>query len=135
MTGVALLAQGVTTPEPAFYETFFATVAVLIPVFFLAVAVQGRKRIGDDTAPYVLGATIILVIAAGWGPAVAYAKALGSGHADSTPPAPGDQPATVPPVQPAAQGALSEHSGNGPPGGASKTDTGISENASGRREG
>ena len=44
LTGMILasLAHGVTTPAPAFNATFYSTVATVIPVLFLAIAVQGR---------------------------------------------------------------------------------------------
>jgi hypothetical protein len=39
---LALLAHGARTPAPAFNSTFYATAATIIPVLFLAIAVQGH---------------------------------------------------------------------------------------------
>ena len=41
MTGLALLAHSAAAAAPAFNGLFYATVATIIPVMFLAVAVQG----------------------------------------------------------------------------------------------
>lgn len=42
MTSIELLAHSASAATPPFNSTFYATVAVLIPVLFLALAVQGR---------------------------------------------------------------------------------------------
>jgi hypothetical protein len=42
MTSLALLAHAAHAAPPAFNSTFYATAATVIPVLFLAIAVQGR---------------------------------------------------------------------------------------------
>ena len=40
MTGLALLAHSATAADPGFNYTFYATVATIIPVFFIAIAIE-----------------------------------------------------------------------------------------------
>ena len=40
MTSLALLANSATAVAPKFDDTFYATVATIIPVFFIAIAIE-----------------------------------------------------------------------------------------------
>jgi hypothetical protein len=42
MSSLAPLAQAAAPAAPAFNSTFYATIATVIPVLFLALAIQGR---------------------------------------------------------------------------------------------
>ncbi len=123
MSTLASLAHAAAAP-PAFYSTFFATVATVIPVLFIAIVLQsnayqdlvGAGSVSQDnfhlypllvagfilisgvggesvavyalynqsidihTGGWVLAATIILILAAAAGPAVALWKSFGGGQ-------------------------------------------------------
>lgn len=79
MTGLALLAHSAAAAAPAFNGLFYATVATIIPVLFLAVAVQGgmladmlraagdaltrASESSDSIRPGMLAITLITAIA------------------------------------------------------------------------